>query len=191
MHPADRWGKSQLPLRGDMALSALGELQATALDGVWSSSIETENVPIPDVFYCSPLRCCLQTLQLSSYFAMQGSISPRQIVKEGLRDRFGVTTHDQRSSKSWIKKNYPTFTLEDGFTQVDELWKPDIRESLENQMTRVSRLLDDVFNDSTSMFVSLTTHCQLVSTLMIVTGGERLPVLPGKMYTLFVAGQNL
>ena len=87
----------------------------------------------------SPLQHRLRTVQLA--FPPEAT-DKRLVVKEKLRERLGVYTCDQKSSKSWIAKNHPSFDIKDHFQEDDILWSPDRRETLEEHFVRSKELLD-------------------------------------------------
>lgn len=160
------------------------------IDKLWSTSFKLDRVPLLEVFYCSPLRRCLRTLQLSSSFVCQQSPSPLRIVKEGLRGQLGVRIGDQRSSRLWITRNYPAFAIEEGFSQLDELWRPGVTESFENQTARTLRVLNDIFNEDNSTFISLVTHKEVFATIIGITECENFAVVSGMVYPILVLGEK-
>ena len=136
----------------------------------------------------SPLRRCLRTVQLAFSAKLA---SKRPIVKEMLRERLGVHTCDQRSSRSWIAENYPSFDIEAGFSEVDVLWNPDRRETLEEHVTRSTELLDDIFDGDYGDYVVLATHSGASRSLFAATGWKKVPVAAGAVYPLFVCAEKL
>lgn len=47
--------------------------------------------------------------------------------------------------QSYIEERFPSFKIEKGFAEEDELWKPDIRETDEHMQIRGQRALDRLF----------------------------------------------
>lgn len=113
------------------------------------------------------------------------------MVKEKLRERNGVHYCDKRSSKSWIQNAYPNFTIEPGFTEEDELWKPDQRETLEEHIIRKTELLNDIFEHDKNEFIALTAHSGAIMALFAATGWKKIPVKAGAAYPLFVCREKI
>jgi hypothetical protein len=111
------------------------------------------------------------------------------IIKEGLRERLGVHTCDERSSKSWIAEAYPTFTLEADFPESDTLWKPDRRETFEEHVARSEVLLGDIFGNDTGVFIAMVAHSGTIMSLFAATGWRRVPVAAGAAYPLLVLAE--
>lgn len=148
-------------------------------------------MPVPDAFYSSPQRRCLQTLALSSTLILQQSPYPRPIIKENLRGRYGKHTCDQRSSKSWISRSYPTFSTEPGFTELDELRVPEQRESPEEQAVRTRMVLDDIFSNENATFVSLTTHPDVLRAFRTMAGLPSVCSTISTIYPLVMVGERV
>lgn len=112
------------------------------------------------------------------------------MIKEKLRERLGVHTCDQRSSRSWIAKNYPIFDIEAGFSEEDVLWKPDHRETLEEHVERTTELLDNVFDGDYGDYVVLAAHSGAIMSIFAATGWKKVPVAAGAVYPLFVCAEK-
>jgi hypothetical protein len=56
-----------------------------------------------------------------------------------------VHTCDKRKTRTYIATSYPHFIIEDGLTELDELWSPTVRESKAQVAERARKVLDDVF----------------------------------------------
>ena len=56
-------------------------------------------------------------------------------------------TCDKRRTRTYIATSYPHFIIEDGFTELDELWSPTIRESKARVAERARKVLDLVFQN--------------------------------------------
>jgi broad specificity phosphatase PhoE len=97
-----------------------------------------------------------------------------------------VHTCDQRSSRSWIADAYPDYQIEDGFSEKDELWQPDRRETIEEHSERSTKLFDDIFTHDDSQFVSLVAHSGATMALFRATGWGQIPVAAGAVYPLLV-----
>lgn len=56
-------------------------------------------------------------------------------------------TCDKRNTRTYIATSYPHFNIEEGFTELDELWSPTIRESNAQVTERARKVLDLVFQN--------------------------------------------
>ncbi|KAJ4360517.1 putative phosphoglycerate mutase pmu1 [Didymosphaeria variabile] len=163
----------------DAELTPFGEQQAEAI----ASFFGRGEVPLPDVIFSSPLRRCLETTKIAykDDLAMVGSTSEsirRPLVKEKLRERLGVHLCDKRSTKC--------------FTEEDELWKADVRETLDEHMTRAAQLLEDIFErEGDEAIVSLTAHSGALMALFGATGWKKVPVAAGAVYPLLVVAEKV
>ena len=59
-------------------------------------------------------------------------------------------TCDQRDTRTNIASSYPHFMIEEGFTELDELWHPTIRESKAQVAERARKVLDVIFEKDTN-----------------------------------------
>ncbi|KAL4989681.1 hypothetical protein BDW68DRAFT_155953 [Aspergillus falconensis] len=66
-------------------------------------------------------------------------------VKEGFREGISMHTCDERRSKTYIQSLFPSWVIEKGFSEEDELWSGLEAESSEAQDLRSRGALDDVF----------------------------------------------
>ncbi|KAF9700723.1 hypothetical protein EKO04_001314 [Ascochyta lentis] len=164
----------------DAELTANGEQQARDIAHVSSYLGEDAITAI----LSSPLRRCLSTVQLAF------PANKRPIVKEKLRERLGVHTCDQRSKRSWIAENYPSFDIEASFQEEDVLWSPDRRETFEEHVTRSTELLDAVFDGEYGNYIVLAAHSGTIMSLFAATGWKQVPVAAGAVYPLLVCAEK-
>ena len=59
----------------------------------------------------------------------------------------GVHTCDKRSPRSVIANTFPQFDIEANFTEEDELWTEDHRETEEELKKRMGEVLDEIFGE--------------------------------------------
>jgi broad specificity phosphatase PhoE len=172
----------------DASLTHTGEQQATEISSLWSSA---STVPPPQSIYTSPLRRCLQTTTLgfSPLLTQTPPITPT--IKENLRERLGVHTCDQRSPKSWITSNYPNFRVEANFTEEDELWKTDYRETIDEHIVRSQEVLRNIFENDRSQVVALVGHSGMSMAVFGAVGWPKVPMAAGAVYPLLVCGEWL
>lgn len=149
----------------DAELTANGEQQAHRIAEVHSYLGEDTITTI----LSSPLRRCLRTVQLAF---PPGADDERPIIKEKLREPLGVRTCDQRSSRSWMVEDYPSFDVESGSTEEGLLWSPDRQEMIEEHTVRCTELLDDIFEGDYGEYIVLAAHSGAVMSLFAATGLE-------------------
>ncbi|RKF77684.1 putative phosphoglycerate mutase [Golovinomyces cichoracearum] len=170
----------------DAELTPLGISQAQAAQKFWANMIESEIIPVPQVYYVSPLLRCQQTAWNTFFGLNLPSERPfKPVIKELLRECIGVHTCDMRSSKTQIQKRYPDWIIEDGFTENDELWSPTLRESDEAMDQRTKLILDEILADDEHTFISISSHSGQIASALRVLGhrefqlgtGQAIPVL--------------
>lgn len=171
----------------DASLTRKDEQQAIVLKVFWTEAIESSKVPAPERYYSSPLTRCLHTVSLTFGDIPLPSDRPfKPVVKEALREIHGVHTCDKRSTRSHIQSHFPSFEIEPGFAEKDELWQPDRRETVEERVPLMRQLLAEVFEDSNATFVSLTTHSGAIRALYATIGHPDVWVAAGAVVPLVV-----
>jgi len=165
----------------DALLTQLGVQQAEAAHSKWICEIPS-GIPVPTVFYSSPLTRAARTLEItwtditlpSKLNPHHGSIlhsSHRVIIAEDCREINGEHACNKRNPKSWIAENFPLYTFEKGFTEEDELWTPDDRETDERVDKRALSVLQDIWDKyPVDTYISITAHAGLISALLRVVG---------------------
>lgn len=143
----------------DAHLSPLGVTQALAVNAFWASEIKNQKIPTPQWYYTSPLTRCLQT----AYYTFNGLILPPKHpftpeVKELFREGISGHTCDRRSNAAYIHDLFPSYTIEPGFTENDELWEALHGETKADQDIRSKKVLDQIFSTDRSTYISVTTH---------------------------------
>ncbi|ROV89086.1 hypothetical protein VMCG_09858 [Cytospora schulzeri] len=98
----------------------------------------------------------------------------------------GIHTCDRRRTKSWIHEAYPDYEIEAGFTENDELWEADTRESMDAHIVRIRKLLTDIFEGDTENVVSLTARSGAIRALYAATGHREVWVGAGVMVPVFI-----
>ncbi|KAF2036643.1 phosphoglycerate mutase-like protein [Setomelanomma holmii] len=174
----------------DAELTILGEQQAKDI----ARFCQHEKLPAPQSIYSSPLRRALRTTQLAfaPFLSTNSTTSTPStpctvpIIKEKLRETNGVHTCDQRSPKSWIARNYPSFRIEDEFIEDDELWDADRREAFEEHMERSRQLLNEIFESDENRSIALVAHTGSIRAIFAATGWKKVPVATGSVYPLLV-----
>lgn len=63
-----------------------------------------------------------------------------------LREHLGVNTCDQRSRKTILSSEYPSFDFHEPFDEEDTLWVPDIREKEPEMLLRLTTAFKKIFD---------------------------------------------
>ncbi|OAP57605.1 hypothetical protein AYL99_08343 [Fonsecaea erecta] len=161
-------------------------------DAAWDTPSQNRieilaELDLDQTYYSSPLTRAMQTAQLTfSGLPLPPSQTFRPVVKEFLRERYGIQSCDFRPTKSYIQANFPNFGIEDSFTENDELHSPTRRESLRRQDRRVRALLDDVFAHDENTYISITSHSETIEATLRVVGHSALCLPPGGIVPVLV-----
>ena len=151
----------------DPELTPDGVTQTLTVKEFWASQIETQKIPTPQSYYTSPLTRCLVTANLT----FSGLKLPPQdpfvpTVKEFFREGISGHTCDRRRTKTYIQTTFPGYRIEEGFTETDELWRPLFQETETDQDIRSREVLDDVFSEDGSTYISITSHSGEIASLL-------------------------
>jgi hypothetical protein len=87
---------------------------------------------------------------------------------QNCREEYGVHTCDKRNTLTYIKGAFPQFELESGFTEEDQLWEPNSRETKEQAEHRAKKVLDTIFQNDKD--AACTYNIQWISSML---SGER------------------
>ena len=167
----------------DAALTPKGIRQASELSVSWSRQLSSSEAPLPESFYVSPMRRCMET-----YFYTWKNItnfSPRPIVKEYAREVIGISTSSKRHTKTYIGSRWDYVDFEKGFKEDDVLWSPYLGESDQRIHCRGKVLLNDIFGHDDNEIISLTSHSGLIASILDILNhrpfhldtGQMLPVV--------------
>ncbi|KIW17800.1 hypothetical protein PV08_04995 [Exophiala spinifera] len=176
----------------DAHLTPLGIHQAKTVSTFWHNLISIQKMPLPQTYYSSPLTRAMQTAQLTfSNLSVPPTRTFRPVVKEFLREAYGIQSCDLRPTKSYIETNFPDFRIEDSFTENDELHSPTRRESLGRHDKRVRALLDDIFAHDESTYISMTSHCGTIKAILRVVGHQSVSLPPGGIVPVLVQASEV
>ncbi|KAK3315545.1 histidine phosphatase superfamily [Apodospora peruviana] len=179
----------------DANLTPTGTRQALAMNCFWQNAAQSLRIPLPRRHYASPLTRCLGTCKLAfsglSLPPTSGIETPafRPVIKEMARERLGIHTCDRRRTRTEICESHPEFTVEDGFAENDELWKPDVRETLAEHVVRVEALLADLFANDDETIISVTAHSGTILALYAAIGHPEVRLAPGTIFPVLVRGE--
>ncbi|KAK4689916.1 hypothetical protein P7C73_g203, partial [Tremellales sp. Uapishka_1] len=170
----------------DPELTPLGVSQAQAVQSTWKKEGPL-GAPITKAemrWFVSPLTRTGQTMQ-NSWGEMLAGVPQ---VWEDFREVYGSHTCDQRSSKTYIEKRFPSFEIEEGFAENDELWKADERETDQHMQFRSRRAMDRLFGPegAEETYISITGHSAIFGQLLVVLGHQPYPLETGEMIPVAV-----
>lgn len=175
----------------DAFLTDVGIQQANELASFWGNLVDSEGAPLPEILYTSPLARCLQTTSLVFSPLLASHSCPSQpIVKELLRERITLHTCDFRRSKSWIVQNYPNCVIEKGFVEEDGFGKSGTPETDAEHTERKQRVLEEIWNDNSGEFVSLTVHSYAIQAIQGAVGAKMHKTREGTSLALLVRGEK-
>lgn len=174
----------------DADLTEKGKQQAVDTGRIWAKLVEEQKMPFPSL-YSSPLQRCLRTSRLLFENLARKQDKPyRPIVKEFLRERMGRHTCDRRSPRTWIRDNFPECVFEEGFSEADTLFDPEVRESDESAIARQQSVLEDIFTSEPSNFVALTMHSMAGCCMMLAFGHEIVNLAPAATMAFLLRGER-
>jgi broad specificity phosphatase PhoE len=176
----------------DAHLSNIGIQQALNVNGLWKKLIKTQNIQTPQSYYTSPLTRCLQTAK----YSFDGLDLPAEFpfipeVKELLREGIDIHTCDSRSTLTYIRENFPEYTIEPGFTEHDLLFRNSTSEQSSTQNLRSKTLLDQLFQTDGNTFLSLTTHSGEGRSLLAVLNHIPFSLSTGAVIPVLVKAETI
>ncbi|KAI8454546.1 histidine phosphatase superfamily [Phakopsora pachyrhizi] len=178
-------GDGNLTWGPDARLTELGQEQARVAGLAWSREIE-DGLPIPQLFISSPLSRALYTMELTGAYKHSNQTP---IVKEHWRENIGLHTCDKRRTKSIILGDFRFVRFEDGFSEDDDFWTPDLQETDLQLDVRIRGALGDLFlvsTESNITYISITAHSGVISSLLRVIGHRPFPIQTGGMIPLVI-----
>lgn len=175
----------------DAHLTAIGEQQAKDAGSFFAKQFSDERMPLPDTWIASPLMRCLKTAELEWSGLKLQAFKPT--IKEMAREVMGEHTCDRRSSRTKIHAAYPEWPIEAGFTEDDELWQADHRETHAEHDVRTVALLNQVFEmeGKDASVLSLTSHSGAIASLMRVIGHREFRLGTGGMVPVLIKATKL
>ncbi|QRV96967.1 histidine phosphatase family containing protein [Ceratobasidium sp. AG-Ba] len=182
----------------DALLTDLGKQQAQLAHNAWVTELAKKDpVPLPTKLFSSPMSRAASTLNITFSGVLVDVDGKHDIVKpyimENLREIIGVHTCDERRTKTYLRKTYD-FRIEPGFTENDELWTADHRETDEEANTRLKAALDTIFGKLLSnhdTFFSITAHSGAIGAALRVLGHRQYSLPTGGVIPVVIkATQN-
>jgi len=109
------------------------------------------------------------------------------VISENCREVYGGPTWDKRRPKSWIAEQFPLYTFNKGFTEEDERWTPDVRETTEQRSARAQSVLNDIWDQyPADTYVSITTHIGFIAALLTMVGRGRYSLPTGGVIPIVI-----
>ncbi|KAF1354637.1 histidine phosphatase superfamily [Delphinella strobiligena] len=171
----------------DAHLTDRGIQDALEVNAFWKQASSISKIPAPQKYYTSPLHRCCATANLSFSDLELPETQPFiPEIRELLRETNGEHTCDRRSTASYIHSEFPSYTFEPSFSETDDLWKPDERETDAAQTVRLHRALEEIFAIDQSSFLSITSHSGSIAALLRAVGHRTFALPTGGVMPLFV-----
>lgn len=171
--------------------------QALVAHNFWQKEINEQHIHTPDSYYVSPLKRTLQTANytFTGLKLPHGSTPFVPLIKELFREGISIHTCDHRHSRSYIHELFPSWPIERGFTEKDELWNGVTAETSAAQDARSRKALESVFFSSTdpkqNTFVSVTSHSGEIASILRVLGHRAFSLNTGAVIPVLVRAEKL
>lgn len=183
----DKWSKlngdGNMTWGPDAKLTPNGEAQAQNATALWKKEL-LAGIPIPESLYSSPMSRSSETARIS--FSWLWDFHKRGLIMENFREVYGVHTCDKRQTKTYIKEHEGDFLdIEKGFTEQDELWTADHRETDAEAAVRLRKALDVVFSRG-GTYVSVTAHSGALGAAFTVLGHRSYGIPTGGVVPVLV-----
>ncbi|KAI8948991.1 phosphoglycerate mutase-like protein [Xylaria longipes] len=178
----------------DARLTEAGIVQCAKSHDFWKNALAAEKIPAPQTYYSSPLTRSATTANLT----FGGLDLPRDrpfapTVKELLREGISIRTCDERSTKTELAALFPNFRFEHGFAETDQLWRggEDEGETPEAEFARTKIVMDDIFTNDDSTWISLTTHSGQIGVALQVLGHRAFSLSTGQAIPALIQARRL
>ncbi|KZO96795.1 phosphoglycerate mutase [Calocera viscosa TUFC12733] len=169
----------------DPELTPQGIQEAKNVNEAWKKELP-HGIPLPHRWFASPFQRASNTLRIT----FDGVVpNPKPLIIEEIREMIGMHTCDKRSPKTTIAERFPTFFIEEEFTEEDELWKPDYRENEGEMVVRAARGLDKIMDrtELDDVYISISAHTGIARALMAAVGHRRYDLPTGGVLPMVVA----
>ncbi|KAF8523171.1 hypothetical protein BU17DRAFT_44214, partial [Hysterangium stoloniferum] len=163
-----------------------GSKTSKAVNRAWKEQVKN-GMPLPESLYSSPFTRAAHTALLTFdeiLINVEEAFQKRPVVKEKLREVNGVHTCDKRSPRSHIVKLFPQFDIEPGFSEEDELWDANRRETEDELTARLGLALQEIFIEDSKTYISLTIHGGASRALMRAIGARPYQLPTGGTFSI-------
>ncbi|KAJ7154898.1 histidine phosphatase superfamily [Mycena crocata] len=163
-------GDQEITWGPDAELTPLGKSEAAHAHKMWKAERALDDpMPLPEKMYCSPMTRAMQTHAIT----FEGVSDQRALVVENVREWHSKHTCDKRRTGTYIQTAFSHVDIESGFTEEDELWKPEARETQEHAAARARTVLDKIFTqDNDVTFLSVTVHVGIIASFLRAVNRE-------------------
>jgi len=103
-----------------------------------------------------------------------------------LRETLGVHTCDRRPPRSVIAARFPSFRIEECFTENDELYNPDLRETLDERRIRLASAIEEIFSTDDSIYIAISGHGGAIRSILEVLGHRDFELKTGGILPVVV-----
>ncbi|KAJ8503206.1 hypothetical protein ONZ45_g11059 [Pleurotus djamor] len=124
-HWAKLNGDDELPSAPDAELTPLGFSQAETAKVAWEAELPN-GLRVPGTVYVSPHRRAFNTWQTT--FSGNNNLKKSGLVME-VSTLVEDDSASMRAAKAFITSAFPRGVVKEGFTDGDEIWKTDLRET--------------------------------------------------------------
>lgn len=185
-----RWGP-------DPELSDRGYAQARAMRAAVEREVNN-GMPKPERIYVSPMTRSCETMK-TTWDSFKNKFDSPVLIIEMIRETIGEHLCDKRSKKSEIEKRHADsigweFKFEEGFSEEDELFREDFRESPADVAIRANSFLQKLFNNDydgdniDKEIVWCCTHSGQIRGMLIATGHRSWTIPTAGMIPIVVKG---
>lgn len=179
----------------DAHLTPVGQGQARTASEFWNLQIRDQRMQTPQSYYISPMDRAIETADITyRNLKFPPSSAPYDpLIKEMLRETNGVHTCDSRSPLPVIRSRWqdPPYRIEKGFTENDELWDPDLRETPSAHTERMLKALDDILRQDESTVISLTVHSGVIAAILRGVGHRVFGMETGGIIPVLVKAEKV
>lgn len=81
---------------------------------------------------------------------------------------------------------YPNFAFENGFSEDDRLWLPDVRETNKQRNVRLAAALQQMMATDTSTYIAVSAHSGAITSILEVIGHRPFPLQTGGIIPVVV-----
>ncbi|KAJ3796596.1 histidine phosphatase superfamily [Lentinula aff. detonsa] len=184
----DYWSKlngdGELIWGPDPKLTSLGEEQARIVNQEWRNESKY-GLSVPPSRYCSPLTRATKTCLLT-FDGLPTSANHPVVIVENCREEYGEHTCDKRNTRTWVSTYFPEFVFEEDFTEGDELWTANERETHLQVTIRAQSVLDMIFNTDDNDVISITAHGGIINGFLTAMGRKRYALPTGGVLPVVV-----
>ncbi|KAK5953877.1 putative phosphoglycerate mutase pmu1 [Knufia fluminis] len=176
----------------DPTLTEEGIEQALVANKFFAHALSESGMPAPQSYYTSPMQRCLATANLTfSGLDLPAKYPFIPTIKEFLREGISLHTCDRRHNRTYIASMYPDYPFEAGFAENDTYWTGVVGETPDAQDVRSRTVLDDIFSNDNSTYISITSHSGEIASLLRVLGHRVFSLRTGAVIPVLVKAETM